>query len=289
MNLEDDLRRAYAARSAFPADSLQPLLSRTRVVPFRRRLVIPAIAMALTLAALVPPATVYRYQRQQRGHRGKRSVGRGVVDHPIAVAACQRKSSCRTRGTRYENGIYSDGRSYPGVGSAEFRFQVALATSSGPMPSGKTNITLEGDTLKLATSFLGGDGGPFKNLTGVYVRSFEFAKLGQYNGGGSHASPGLPQNSPVEQKSSIRKRPMSPAKSTFNRCRATNSGLCDSRIRRTQRGDCRLHIGRAEYERCRKAERQSGDSPTFNSIATMRNPTTRKRTKEEQCHACCPF
>lgn len=43
-----------------------------------------------------------------------------------------------------------------------------------------TNITLEGDTLKLATSFLGDDKGPLRNLTGVYVRSFEYAKPGQY-------------------------------------------------------------------------------------------------------------
>jgi hypothetical protein len=50
----------------------------------------------------------------------------------------------------------------------------------GANASGSTNITLEGDTLKLATSFLGGDKGPFRNLTGVYVRSFEFAKPGQY-------------------------------------------------------------------------------------------------------------
>jgi len=43
-----------------------------------------------------------------------------------------------------------------------------------------TNITLEGDTLKLATSIFGGDSGPLKNLTGVYVRSFEFDRTGQY-------------------------------------------------------------------------------------------------------------
>jgi hypothetical protein len=35
--------------------------------------------------------------------------------------------------------------------------------------------------LKLATSFLGGDQGPLRKLTAVYVRSFEFAKSGQYN------------------------------------------------------------------------------------------------------------
>lgn len=40
-----------------------------------------------------------------------------------------------------------------------------------------TNITLEGDALKLATSFFGD---ALRNLTGVYVRNFEFAKTGQY-------------------------------------------------------------------------------------------------------------
>ena len=50
----------------------------------------------------------------------------------------------------------------------------------GANATDSTNITLEGDTLKLATNFLGGDKDAFKNLTGVYVRSFEFAKTGQY-------------------------------------------------------------------------------------------------------------
>jgi hypothetical protein len=50
--------------------------------------------------------------------------------------------------------------------------------------TGSTNITLEGDTLKLATSFLGNDKDApafLKNLKGVYVRNFEFAKEGQYD------------------------------------------------------------------------------------------------------------
>jgi hypothetical protein len=50
----------------------------------------------------------------------------------------------------------------------------------GANATGSTNISLEGDTLKLATSIFGGDSGPLKNLTGVYVRSFEFDKTGQY-------------------------------------------------------------------------------------------------------------
>jgi len=46
-----------------------------------------------------------------------------------------------------------------------------------------TNISLEGDTLKMATSFLGGDQDSsfVKNLKAVHVRSFEFDKEGQYD------------------------------------------------------------------------------------------------------------
>src|SRR5580658_1895492 len=64
---------------------------------------------------------------------------------------------------------------------AQQSFDFKSLDKLGANASESTNITLEGDTLKLATSFLGGDSGPFKNLTGVYVRSFEFAKPGQYN------------------------------------------------------------------------------------------------------------
>lgn len=49
-----------------------------------------------------------------------------------------------------------------------------------------TNITLDGDTLKLAGNFLNDDNASLKsvidNLKAVYVRSFEFAKDGQYTG-----------------------------------------------------------------------------------------------------------
>jgi hypothetical protein len=64
---------------------------------------------------------------------------------------------------------------------AQQNFDFKSLDKIGANASESTNITLEGDTLKLATSFLGGDSGPFKNLTGVYVRTFEFAKAGQYN------------------------------------------------------------------------------------------------------------
>jgi hypothetical protein len=63
---------------------------------------------------------------------------------------------------------------------AQQNFDFKLLDKIGANATDSTNITLEGDTLKLATSFLGEDKNAFKNLTGVYVRSFEFAKTGQY-------------------------------------------------------------------------------------------------------------
>jgi hypothetical protein len=66
MNLEDDLRRALRHQPA-PVDFAARVLSktRTRVLPFWRRPVTLAIAAALALAALVPPA-VYQYRRYER-------------------------------------------------------------------------------------------------------------------------------------------------------------------------------------------------------------------------------
>ena len=64
MNLEDDLRRALRREPA-PADFAARVLRRTRVLPFWRRPVTLAIAAALALAALVPPA-VYQYRRYER-------------------------------------------------------------------------------------------------------------------------------------------------------------------------------------------------------------------------------
>lgn len=51
----------------------------------------------------------------------------------------------------------------------------------------KTNVTLEGDMLKLASGFLGNDKDASSikplvdSLKGVYIRSYEFDKEGQYN------------------------------------------------------------------------------------------------------------
>jgi hypothetical protein len=69
MNLEDDLRRALRHEPA-PADFAAKVLAKTRVVslsnaPFWRRPATWAIAAALLLAALAPPA-VYQYRKQRR-------------------------------------------------------------------------------------------------------------------------------------------------------------------------------------------------------------------------------
>jgi len=63
---------------------------------------------------------------------------------------------------------------------AQQSFDFKSLDKLGANATGSTNITLEGDTLKLATSFLGDDKSVFRNLTGVYVRSFEFDKPGQF-------------------------------------------------------------------------------------------------------------
>ncbi len=63
---------------------------------------------------------------------------------------------------------------------AQQSFDFKQLDKLGANATNSTNITLEGDTLKLATSFLGDENSAFRNLTGVYVRSFEFAKPGQY-------------------------------------------------------------------------------------------------------------
>jgi len=64
MNLEDDLRRALRREPA-PPDFAARVLHKTRVLPFWRRPVTLAIAAALLLAALAPPA-VYEYRKHQR-------------------------------------------------------------------------------------------------------------------------------------------------------------------------------------------------------------------------------
>jgi hypothetical protein len=63
-------------------------------------------------------------------------------------------------------------------------FDIKLLDKLGKNATESTNITLDGDSLKMAGNFLGDSESikPLvKNLKGVYVRSFEFAKPGQYN------------------------------------------------------------------------------------------------------------
>jgi hypothetical protein len=64
MNFEDELRTALRREPA-PPDFAAKVIGRTRVVPFWRRPATLAMAAALAVAALIPPA-VNEYRRQQR-------------------------------------------------------------------------------------------------------------------------------------------------------------------------------------------------------------------------------
>lgn len=67
---------------------------------------------------------------------------------------------------------------------AQQTFDFKTLDKLGAKAKESTNITLEGDTLKLAGNFLNDDNAALKpvvdNLKGVYVRSYEFEKEGQY-------------------------------------------------------------------------------------------------------------
>jgi uncharacterized protein DUF4252 len=68
---------------------------------------------------------------------------------------------------------------------AQQNFDFKLLDKMGANAKESTNITLDGNTLKMAGSLLG-DGNDsaksvVKNLKGVYIRSFEFDKPGQYD------------------------------------------------------------------------------------------------------------
>jgi hypothetical protein len=74
--------------------------------------------------------------------------------------------------------------------TAQEGFDFHTLDKLGTNAKNKTNITLDGDMLKMASGFLGGadkDTQSIKplvdSLTGIYVRSFEYAKEGQYNEG----------------------------------------------------------------------------------------------------------
>jgi hypothetical protein len=68
---------------------------------------------------------------------------------------------------------------------AQQNFDFKTLDKLGANAKESTNITLEGSTLKLAGSLLGDGKDSAKSLinslTGIYIRSYEFDKPGQYN------------------------------------------------------------------------------------------------------------
>lgn len=71
----------------------------------------------------------------------------------------------------------------PAIAQQSFDFKTL--DKLGAKAKGSTNITLDNNTLKLALNFLGEGENSLKslvnNLKGIYVRSYEFDKPGQYN------------------------------------------------------------------------------------------------------------
>ena len=67
---------------------------------------------------------------------------------------------------------------------AQQNFDFKLLDRLGANAKGSANITLDGNMLKLAANFIGDGGDSLKSLirglTGVYVRSYEFDRPGQY-------------------------------------------------------------------------------------------------------------
>jgi len=82
MNFEDELRAALRREPA-PVDFAAKLLSKTRVLPFWRRPATLALAAALAVAALVPPAVI-EYRRQQRA-----AEARDQLIEALAIAKVQ--------------------------------------------------------------------------------------------------------------------------------------------------------------------------------------------------------
>jgi hypothetical protein len=74
----------------------------------------------------------------------------------------------------------------PALFAQEFDFKTL--DKIGANAKSSTNVTLDGDTLKMAAGFLGNDGDKdtaglkslVSNLKGIYVRAYEFGKPGQY-------------------------------------------------------------------------------------------------------------
>ena len=95
MNLEDDLRRALRLEPA-PADFAARVLSKTRVVPFWRRPVALAIAAALALAALIPPA-VYQHRRQQRALEARDQLAAALAITRVQLQQVRERIQRNTR------------------------------------------------------------------------------------------------------------------------------------------------------------------------------------------------
>jgi hypothetical protein len=95
MNLEDDLRRALQ-REAAPPDFAARVLRKTRVLPFWRRPVTFAIAAALLLAALAPPA-VYEYRKHQRAVEARDQLILALAITKVQLQHVREKISRNTR------------------------------------------------------------------------------------------------------------------------------------------------------------------------------------------------
>ncbi len=69
MNIEDDLRKALRREPA-PPDFATKVLARTSHQPPVRRAAVLALAAALALAAVIPPA-IHQYRQRQRALEAK--------------------------------------------------------------------------------------------------------------------------------------------------------------------------------------------------------------------------
>jgi hypothetical protein len=70
--------------------------------------------------------------------------------------------------------------------AAQNGFDMKTLDKLGANAKNKTNVTLDGDMLKLASSFMGGNSSEearklVEGLKGVYIRSFEYPNTGMYN------------------------------------------------------------------------------------------------------------
>jgi hypothetical protein len=95
MNLEDDLRRALQREPA-PPDFAARVLRKTRVLPFWRRPVTFAIAAALLLAALAPPA-IYEYRKHQRAVEARDQLILALAITKVQLQHVREKISRNTR------------------------------------------------------------------------------------------------------------------------------------------------------------------------------------------------